>query len=73
MSTIAVNARKKAYVKKCEEEGLVADSMEVRMQLVDAMTRKEITNEELQDILKSIQQNAKYYGKMTRAKAWRKG
>ena len=64
---------KRANVKACEEKGLVADSMEVRKQLIQRMESGELTLEQVQDELKRIKRNAKKNGQVTRAQAFSRG
>jgi hypothetical protein len=57
--------------KKAEEEGRVADSMEVRLALISKMHAGEMTLEEVQAELKRIKRGAAKSGKITRAQAYR--
>lgn len=58
-------------VKEAEESGRVADSMEVRKQLIDRMKAGEITFDQMQAELKQIKRNAKKQGKVTRGQAYK--
>ncbi|KWW02035.1 hypothetical protein VK87_0211810 [Escherichia fergusonii] len=60
-------------IEKLEEQGLIADSMEVRRSLVERVMRGEITPEQSREELKRIQRNAKRNGLKTRNQAWREG
>lgn len=64
---------KRVNIEKLEEQGLIADSMEVRMSLVERVMRGEITPEQSREELKRIQRNAKRNGLKTRNQAWREG
>lgn len=64
---------KKAAVKTAEANGEIADSMEVRMELMERVRTGEITLEDAQAELQRIKRNAKKSGKVTRAQAWRRG
>jgi cell fate (sporulation/competence/biofilm development) regulator YlbF (YheA/YmcA/DUF963 family) len=66
-------ARKKDAVAKAEADGLIADSAEVRDELVRKMHAGEMTLEQVQAELKRIKRDAKKNGKITRAQAWRRG
>ena len=65
--------RKREAVKIAEAHGIVADSMEVRSQLITRHHRGELTLEEVQAEIKRLKRNAKKNGKMTRDQVWRKG
>jgi hypothetical protein len=56
---------------KAEEQGRIADSMEVRTALVAKMDSGEMTLEEVQAELKKIKRNAKKNGLVTRSQAYR--
>ena len=60
-------------VAKAEADGLIADSAEVRDELVRKMHAGEMTLEQVQAELKRIKRDAKKNGKITRAQAWRRG
>ena len=64
---------KHVNIEKLEEQGLIADSMEVRKSLVERVMRGEITPEQSREELKRIQRNAKRNGLKTRNQAWREG
>ena len=64
---------KKAYIEKKEAEGKIADSMEVRIELIRRAESGEITLAEMKKELDKIKRAAKKNGQMTRAQAWRKG
>lgn len=64
---------KRAYANDCEKQGLVADSKEVRMELIRKMDAGELTLEQVQEELKRIKRNAKKNGQMTRAQAYSRG
>ena len=64
---------KRAAVKAAESAGQVADSMDVRMALMDRVHKGEITLEQAQSGLKKIKAKAKSIGKVTRAQAFSRG
>lgn len=64
---------KRVNIEKLEEQGLIADSMDVRKSLVERVMRGEITPEQSREELKRIQRNAKRNGLKTRNQAWRDG
>ena len=64
---------KRAALKKAEEAGIVADSMEVREQLMSRVHSGEITLEEARAELKKIKAGAKRAGKITRTQAFKAG
>lgn len=64
---------KRRAMNKAEEDGLVADSMEVRHQLLEKVRKGEATLEEVQAELKKIKRNAKKNGLITRSKAFSQG
>lgn len=64
---------KRVNIEKLEEQGLIADSMEIRKSLVERVMRGEITPEQSREELKRIQRNAKRNGLKTRNQAWREG
>lgn len=66
-------ARKKDAMNKADADGLVADSMAVREELVRKMHAGEMTLEQVQAELKRIKRDAKKNGKITRDQAWRRG
>jgi len=57
-------------LKEAEANGEVADSLEVRMDLIARMKAGELTLEQVQAELKRIKRGAKSAGKVTRAKAF---
>lgn len=57
--------------KQCEAEGVVADSMDVRRDLMTRVHAGEITLEAAQAELKRIQRREKANGKITRNQAYR--
>ncbi len=61
------NEERKAARVKAEAEGRVADSMEVRIALMERVNRSEITLEAAQAELKAIKRGAKRRGLTTRA------
>lgn len=63
--------RRRENVKAMEESGEIADSMEVRLAIVNRIHAGEITLTEGQAELKRIKRNAKKSGKMTRDQAFR--
>ena len=64
---------KKNALKAAEEAGTVADSMGVRMALMERVRKGEITLEQAQSELKKIQSSAKRAGMVTRAQAFSRG
>lgn len=64
---------KRRHVDKCESEGLIADSMDVRERLMERVCSGEITLEQAQSELKRIKRNAKKNGMITRSQAYRQG
>ena len=64
---------KRRAMNKAEEDGLVADSMEVRHQLLEKVRKGEATLEEVQAELKKIKRNAKKSGLITRSQAFSRG
>lgn len=65
--------RKRHAVNKGEEDGIIADSLEVRMQLMKQVDSGEKTLEEVQAELKKIKRNAKRGGLITRQQAFSRG
>lgn len=63
--------RKRDAVKELESEGKIADSMEVRLALMERVRSGEITLEAAQAQLKKIKSSAKRSGLTTRASAFR--
>ena len=64
---------KRANVKKCEAGGIVADSTEVRMALMEQVRSGEKTLEEVQKELAKIKRNAKKNGQITKNQAFIRG
>ena len=64
---------KRAELKRSEEAGEVADSMNVRMALINRLHAGELTLAEVQAELKKIKRNAKKNGQVTRSKAFSRG
>jgi hypothetical protein len=62
--------RQKAALKQAEADGVVADSLEVRKELVRQFEAKQITFEEMQAKLAKIKRDAKKNGKVTRNQAF---
>ena len=58
-------------VKEAEENGLVADSMEVRVKLMEKVNSGELTLEEAQEKIRSLKRNAEKNGQITRSQAHR--
>lgn len=61
----------KAALKQAEADDRVADSMEVRLALMERVRNGEITLEAAQTELKRIKRDAKAAGKVTRSQAFR--
>ena len=66
-------ARKREAVNNAEAAGMVADSVEVRIEILKRVDRGEITLEQAQKELAVIKRNAKKNGKVTRAQAFSQG
>lgn len=64
---------KSAEVRRAEANGEVADSLDVRKELLARVERGEITLDQCQAELRSIRRGAKRAGKITRGQAWRRG
>lgn len=64
---------KMAHANECEAKGLVADSKEVRAELIRKLDSGELTLDEVQAELKKIKRNAKKNGQITREQAYRQG
>jgi len=75
MSRTRFEARldKRQNLKQCEANGEVADSLDVRMALMEKVHSGECTLEEIQTELKKIKRNAKKNGKITRTQAFTRG
>lgn len=65
--------RKKTALETAEASGAVADSMAVRIALVERMNKGELTLAEVQAELARIKRGAKASGMTTRARAFREG
>ena len=63
--------RRRGVVKVAEARGEVADSMEVRIVLIERMNKGELTLEQVQSELARIKRQAKANGKTTRADIWK--
>jgi len=63
--------RRVDHQKAREAEGAVADSMDVRLELIRRMHNGELTLAEVQAELARIKRGAKKAGKITRAQAYR--
>lgn len=61
---------RRAAVNKADADGLVADSMEVRMALMQRVHDGEITLEQAQSELKKIKRDATKNGQSTRSRVW---
>jgi hypothetical protein len=61
----------KAAAKRAEADGLVADSRNMRLALMERVHKGEITLEQAQAELAKIKRGAKAAGKVTRAQAFR--
>ena len=64
---------KRRNVKDCESKGIVADSTDVRMALMEQVRTGEKTLEEVQKELKKIKRNAKKNGLITKNQAFIRG
>lgn len=64
---------KREAVKQAESSGQVADSVEVRLALMERVHKGEITLEEAQKQLKKIKSGAKAKGMVTRSQAFSRG
>lgn len=60
-------------VETAEEKGLIADSQEVRLALMEKVHSGEITLQAAQDQLKKIKRDAKKQGLITRQQAFSQG
>lgn len=65
--------QKREAVKSAEANGQVADSMSVRLAVMQRFDAGEITLEQAQDEIKRIKRNAKKNGQITRAQAFSRG
>ena len=64
---------KRRNVTQCEKDGVVADSTDVRIALMEKVRSGECTLEEVQTELKKIKREAKKNGKITRNQAFTRG
>jgi hypothetical protein len=64
---------KREALRKAEESGQVADSLDVRMALVNRFHSGEITFDQMQAELKRIKRSAKKAGLITRSQAFSRG
>ena len=62
---------KQENLRDAEARGLVADSMDYRLDLIARFKGGEITFDEMQAELKATKRNAKKNGKITRAQAYK--
>ena len=62
--------RKRSALGKADAAGEIADSMEVRGEIMRRVDAGEITLEEGQAELKKIKRNAKKNGQLTRSQKW---
>ena len=63
----------RAALQEAEEQGIVADSMDVRKELVRRIQSGELTLDEAQAELTRIKRQAKKRGMLTRSQAYRQG
>jgi hypothetical protein len=73
MGDSITHKNKMEAISEAESEGQIADSMDVRRELVRRMDAGEITLEQAQAELAGIKRGAKKAGKVTRAQAYRRG
>lgn len=64
-------SRQRSQLNRAEEQGRVADSMEVRHALLEKVRKGEATLAEAQAELMKIKRNAKKNGLVTRSQAYR--
>ena len=64
---------KSRELRMAEAAGEIADSMSVRVALIERMNAGELTLEQVQAELKRIKREAKAAGKVTRAQAYSRG
>ena len=64
---------KRRNVEECEKKGIVADSLDVRMKLMEKVKTGECTLQEVQKELKKIKRDAKKNGMITRSQAYNEG
>ncbi|MBV4536880.1 hypothetical protein [Pseudomonas urmiensis] len=62
---------KRVALQIAEEQGIVADSTEVRQALVARLESGEMTLEQVQDELRKVKRDAKKNGKKIRSQIWR--
>jgi len=67
------STRKRTAVNDAEKQGIVADSIDVRMELIKRMENGEITLDQLKIELNRIKRTAKQNGKVTRQQAFSRG
>ena len=70
---VEANQDKRANVNQCEADGLIADSMDIRLALMEKVRSGECTLQEVQAELKKIKRDAKKNGKLTRSQAFNRG
>lgn len=70
MASYLEHRRRVEHQKACEDDGVVADSMAVRLALIARMDAGELTLEQVQAELKRIKRGAAAAGKITRAQAY---
>ncbi len=63
--------RQNSALQKAEAEGLVADSMKIRLDLIDRLKRGDLDVDEVRVELKKIKRNAKKNGLKTREQIYR--
>jgi hypothetical protein len=64
------DCRKRAALDKADVNGEIADSLDVRLEILNRVKSGQITLAEGQKELKLIKRNAKKNGKLTRAQKW---
>ncbi|MFG0844294.1 hypothetical protein [Pseudomonas sp. FYR_5] len=62
---------KRVALQIAEEQGIVADSTELRQELVAKLQSGEMTLQQVQDELRKVKREAKKNGKKTRSQIWR--
>lgn len=62
---------KRVALQIAEEQGIVADSTELRQALVAKLQSGEMTLQQVQDELRKVKREAKKNGKKTRSQIWR--
>ena len=73
MDRFSTLRRKRNAVNLAEASGQVADSLDVRIALINRVKNGEITFEQMQKELAAIKRNAKKHGQITRAQAYSRG